>query len=113
MNQLLAITTFRELDEQLHGMEYDEFNNWAKEIGLLHNPKNCSGNEHRAGCGQPMKQQKAKGKNREGCWRCVNTARPRCPFYNKDVGFAIGTFFENSKLTPMEIYRFYIIFKIC
>jgi hypothetical protein len=37
-------------------MEYDEFNEWLKNIGLLHNHRNCD---------EPMKQQKAKGRERE------------------------------------------------
>jgi hypothetical protein len=61
------------LEQKLHGTEYGmEFNEWFKSIGLLHNPQKCKG------CGEPMKQQNAKGRQREGGWRCQHRI---CPCY--------------------------------
>jgi beta-N-acetylglucosaminidase len=37
MEQLREISTFKKLEQKLQGMEYDEFNEWLKSIGLLHN----------------------------------------------------------------------------
>ena len=63
MNQLRSITSFKTLEQKLHGMEYDDFNNWLRELGFLHNPKHCES------CGERMTQQRPKGKSREGVWR--------------------------------------------
>jgi hypothetical protein len=46
----------QKLEQKLQGMDYDEFNEWLKSIGLLHNNRNCDS------CGEPMRQQKAKGR---------------------------------------------------
>jgi hypothetical protein len=106
MDQLREISTFKKLEQKLQGMEYDEFNEWLKSIGLLHNHRNCNS------CGEPMKQQKAKGRAREGCWLLHDVAREgccqhrNCPSCSKDVGFYRGTFFEGAKLIPSEVFRY-------
>ena len=97
-NQLRSITSFKTLEQKLHGMEYDDFNNWFRQLGFLHNPKHCES------CGERMTQQRPRGKSREGYWRCNSR---QCHRYKLNVGFAKGTFFENAKIPPIEVFRFF------
>jgi hypothetical protein len=39
VDQLREISTFKKLEQKLQGMEYDEFNEWLKSIGLLATPQ--------------------------------------------------------------------------
>jgi predicted Zn-ribbon and HTH transcriptional regulator len=79
-------------------MDYSDFNVWLKraDVRLLHNPKLCGE------CGNSMRQQKAKRNQREGCWRCQ---RGGCNMRSKDVGYYFGTWFENTKITPLDVFR--------
>jgi hypothetical protein len=95
MEQLRQIKSYKKMFKATD-MEYDEFNRWLQDLGLLHSQRICES------CNVPMQQRNPKGNRREGPWRCRSRG---CGDRDKEVGFYVDTFFENSKITPLEVFQ--------
>lgn len=74
-----------------------EFDNWLKDLGLLHRRRICQF------CGATMTLRQPKDEKRYGTWRCQNKAQ-HPEGKTLEIGFLQGTFFAGSHLTTQKIF---------
>jgi len=93
-----SLKRFNESDlyKKLLLLSEDEFNEWLKDLGLLHQKRTCE-------CGAPMRLKNREDGRKFPSWHCRRkTSGKVC---GKARGYVVGTFFEGTHLSLKEIFQ--------
>lgn len=95
MDVFLTIDSFRKLYSHVDSMDDEGFKQWLIGLGLMNDHRDCTGSGRQTGFRGPS------GKNRVGAFRC---RKRDCDLRDVEIGFYSGTFFEETSLTPKELF---------